>query len=159
MKALLFILILITGCGERPMPTYGADIPDFFIRNHWDLALEVERLYGVPAEIAIAQSAIETGWGGAVRHRNYFNITGSFNGNFYKGNDVDRYGNPITQYFRVYETKEESWHDYGRLVKRVYPHCFRCERDFLCWSTCLERYAVDIEYGYKVYLISSRLAL
>jgi len=79
------------------------------------LALEVERQFGIPYGVCLAQAALETGWGRHVSGNNYFGIKGK--GQELKtrerisGEEVE-----VKSHFRVYESKEESFADYGRLL-------------------------------------------
>lgn len=128
-----------------------------FLLSYTPLAIEIECEYGIPHEIVLAQAAIETGWGRHVRHNNYFNITGR-NERHFVGNDVDAYGQPITQTFRGYESAEESFFDYGELIRSyaVYDDCWDCWT-FECWADCLEPFAADPLYSEKVLSVANKI--
>ena len=64
------------------------------------LAQKVEATYGVPASVVLGQKIQETGWNeSTVGKNNYFNIKGDGTGGY-----------------RDYESKEESFMDYGKLL-------------------------------------------
>ena len=71
-----------------------------FSENDIALAKEVQEKYGVPASVTLAQYALESGYGSStVGKNNFFNIKGDG-----------------TKGYRDYETKEDSFLDYGRLL-------------------------------------------
>lgn len=71
-----------------------------FTESDIELAQKVQEKYGVPASVTLAQYALESGYGSStVGKNNYFNI---------KGNGAGGY--------RDYNTKEDSFMDYGRLL-------------------------------------------
>lgn len=73
---------------------------DKFSEEDVKLALKVQKKYGVPASVCLAQYAQESGYGkSTVGKNNYFNIKG-------KG----------TKGYKDYKSKEESFMDYGRLL-------------------------------------------
>lgn len=64
------------------------------------LAQQVQAQYGVPTSVTLAQYGLESGWGkSTVGNNNYFNI---------KGNGTGGY--------RDYNSKAESFMDYGKLL-------------------------------------------
>lgn len=71
-----------------------------FSKEDIELAKKVEKNYGVPASVTLGAYALESGYGkSTVGKNNYFNI---------KGDGTNGY--------RDYESKEESFNDYGKLL-------------------------------------------
>ena len=73
-----------------------------FTDEEINLALKVQELYNVPASVTLGQYALESGYGEhTVGKNNYFNIKGSGTGGY-----------------RDYNSKEESFMDFGRLLTK-----------------------------------------
>ena len=71
-----------------------------FSEEDIQLAQKVQDAYGVPASVTLAQYALESGYGkSTVGKNNYFNIKGDGQGGY-----------------RDYNSKEESFLDYGKLL-------------------------------------------
>lgn len=71
-----------------------------FTEKDIEYAQEVQRQYGVPASVTLAQYAQESGYGKyTVGKNNFFNIKGSGTGGY-----------------RDYDSKEESFLDFGKLL-------------------------------------------
>lgn len=71
-----------------------------FTKNEIQYAQEVQKQYGVPVSVTLAQYALESGYGkSTVGKNNFFNI---------KGNGTGGY--------RDYSSKEESFLDFGKLL-------------------------------------------
>jgi hypothetical protein len=81
----------------------------------------VQKKYGVPASIVIAQAALETGWGRSVQGNNFFGVKA---GSTWKGSTTDfathevingqRVG--MTDRFRAFGSLGESVDNYGKLL-------------------------------------------
>lgn len=93
-----------------------------FINKTKDAAFYVAKKYGVNPYVTMAQSALETGWGKHAPNNMYFGIkagsswTGAkqllwtteyVNGKYVK----------VQAYFRAYNSPEESFEDYAKLIK------------------------------------------
>ena len=92
-----------------------------FIESIAPHAQEVQRKYGVPASIAIAQAALESGWGDNAKGNNLFGIKA---GKSWQGATIDmathEYLNgartAITDRFRAYGSTKESMENYGKFL-------------------------------------------
>lgn len=81
------------------------------------LALQAEEEYGIPHKLIIAQLALETGWGESVHGNNLGNIIATgWKGKTMERGDKDATGKKKSQKFRVYDTLEEGFNDYIRLL-------------------------------------------
>lgn len=95
-----------------------------FLEKYSDMAIMSENKYHIPAEVILAQCALETGWGKIVRHNNLFNITDSltdyWDGKYYELERAREVINGkivyINQKFRAYNSAQESFDDYCRLI-------------------------------------------
>jgi flagellum-specific peptidoglycan hydrolase FlgJ len=91
---------------------------EFF--NQWkNVALQHQKDYGIPASITLAQSAIESGFGKSgltTKYKNFFGITGAYNGKSVKMKNKS--GQIFT--WRVYPTPEDSFEDHASLLSRRY---------------------------------------
>jgi hypothetical protein len=92
-----------------------------FIESIAPHAQEIQRKYGVPASIAIAQAALESGWGEKVKGNNLFGVKA---GRSWHGATIEmathEYLNGVrtnvTDRFRAYATTRESMENYGKLL-------------------------------------------
>lgn len=94
-----------------------------FIRDYYTYALEVEERYKLNPVVILSQAAIESGWATSLlchQYNNFFGITGYGRPNAYwQGSIVRLSANSLP--FRTYDTAKESFLDYGRLIRAVYP--------------------------------------
>jgi len=90
-----------------------------------DIAIICEKKYGIPAEVMIAQSALETGWGKTIKGNNYFNIKAgsSWDGETYDFGNVKEIINGKIVYipakWRKYKSIQESFVDYCNLISTL----------------------------------------
>ncbi|WP_293712155.1 glucosaminidase domain-containing protein [uncultured Parabacteroides sp.] len=98
-----------------------------FIKQYHSPARKAGECFGINPVVILAQSAIETGWGEstlAKEHNNFFGITAFGRPNaFWKGpkTDLSENGGIPSLWFRKYETPEDSFMDYARLIHTAYP--------------------------------------
>jgi len=95
-----------------------------FIETYHSPAMKAGELFGINPVVILSQSALESGWGQsalAVRYSNFFGITAyGPNSAYWHGEAVRLGANSLM--FRVYEDAENSFLDYARLIREVYPH-------------------------------------
>jgi flagellar protein FlgJ len=136
-----FLGDVLGGAGDRqalgkpwmpqPGPTDGADQPGYvqaFVDRLEAPARSASRATGVPAELILAQAALETGWG---RHEiprddggNSYNVFGIKAGSQWQGETtrvatqevVDGERTALRDAFRVYDSFEAAFTDYARLI-------------------------------------------
>lgn len=117
-----------------------------FIDKAYPYALQIEKSHGIPAVVAIAQAALETGWGGSAPGNMLFGMkaTGKSYGGW-KGKKQllttteyhtspnvpypqvisvtpvagGKYKYRVKDYFRAYDTIGDSFKDYAGLLKSV----------------------------------------
>lgn len=145
-----------------------------YVEKYKALALEHERLYGIPAPITLAQGILESGAGLsnlAVNANNHFGIKamGSWDGGVYYAWDDET----VKSRFRVYSSPEESFKDHAMLIKdnRRYQSLFNFSvYDYRSWANGLQKagYATGENYAkaligyidaYQLYNINGGLKL
>ncbi len=169
---------------DRPMLKMSSDIqprensfktPNDFIKEMRPYAEDAASKLGVPANILLAQSALETGWGNKViQHQdgqsshNLFGIKANeqWNGQhasvssleYVNGNAKREVSN-----FRVYESYKQSFDDYVDFIKsnNRYHAALQKSNDGEGYIKALQDagYATDPEYAEKVIDIINREAI
>lgn len=100
-----------------------------FLREHWDAAQVATQETGIPAQFILAQAAHESAWGrreirmadGSPSH-NLFGIkaTGAWTGKVAEITTTEYVGGQarkVTAKFRAYDSYEDAFRDYARLLK------------------------------------------
>ncbi len=94
-----------------------------FIKRYRTEAEAAGNRFGLNPVVMLAQAAIESGWGEsnlARQHRNLFGITGYGPANdYWHGCKVELVPGGLP--FRKYGETQQSFFDYARLIKTVYP--------------------------------------
>jgi flagellum-specific peptidoglycan hydrolase FlgJ len=128
-------------------------------------AQEVQAKYSIPASIAIAQAALETGWGTKVAGNNFFGIKA---GKSWLGATsatatheyVDGVRTSMTDRFRAYDSLRASVENYGSLLARStrYTEVVAADNAFEAADALQEAgYATDPKYAEKLkQIIESR---
>lgn len=126
-----------------------------YIHKWCHLAIENRELYGIPASITLGQAILESGYGNShlsILTNNHFNIKckRDWTGDRRIWND----DNP-DDCFRVYDSIEESYADYGEYIssRPWYEPVFAYElTDYKSWAKGLKDagYATDPEYAHKL---------
>lgn len=95
---------------------------DFF-SSLLPLAQKAGEAFRINPAVILAQAAIESGWGQsdlANEYHNYFGITAYGRSNvWWKGQSIELGTHSLR--FRVYDTPGDSFMDYARLIRSVYP--------------------------------------
>lgn len=93
-----------------------------FINRMYPQATEIYNKYGVLPSITISQAILESGWGKSelsTKANNLFGIKADnkWSGKKIKMNTSEYYSEKIEDYFRVYNSTEDSIKDYGEFLK------------------------------------------
>ena len=158
---------------RRPAPA-AADDPqapaprgrDGFVQHHRGAAERVARDSGIPASFMLGQAGHETGWGRSeIRHKdgsNSFNLFGIKAGAGWKGKVaeittteyIDGKPRKLTAKFRAYDSYEESFRDYARLITQSprYEKALAQTHSAQAWAAELQKagYATDPNYAAKL---------
>jgi hypothetical protein len=154
-------------------PQSSADIRTY-IDQYKTLALEQQKLYGIPAPITLAQGILESGAGKsdlATNANNHFGIKalGGWSGGVYRAWDDEA----VKSKFRVYSSAKESFEDHSQLIKNNnrYQSLFNISvYDYRGWANGLQRagYATAKNYAkaligyidaYQLYTINGGVKL
>ena len=116
-------------------------VRDYF-EKYASIAIENEQKYGIPAEITLAQAALESGYGRSPLARNNKNHFGIKSG--------DRYA--------IYSSVEYSFKRHARVLRsNRYKSLFELDKsDYKAWAHEIQRcgYAEDSLYAKKlIYII------
>jgi flagellar protein FlgJ len=137
-----------------------------FVQRHNEAATNVEKTSGIPASFMLGQAGHETGWGKSeIRNRDgstSFNLFGIKAGAGWTGKTTTvtttEYinGEPkkISAKFRAYDSYEESFQDYAKLIKESprYAEASKKTGSSLAFASELKRagYATDPNYATKL---------
>jgi flagellum-specific peptidoglycan hydrolase FlgJ len=149
-------------------PVHDTGAQQAFIGEIAPGAVAVQRRYGVPASVTIAQAIDESGWGQsslATQDHNLFGIKGTGPA----GSDAQptqeyENGQPVmrTASFRVYHNATESIDDHGKLLatSEYYrqPMAYRHDPNALA-AALTGVYATDPDYGAKLIVLMRRYDL
>lgn len=139
--------------------------PADFFAQAVEAAQAGEAEYGVPASVALAQAALESGWGESSLTKEgnaYFGIKcGADNGPFASGcmeketQECDENGNcgPVMAEFRVYDSAADSFKDHGHFLstKERYAAAFTTDNaDDFIREVHKAGYATDPNYSSKI---------
>lgn len=148
----LFLFLLFIGCRCAAIAQSSSDI-QAYISKYKQIALEQERMYGIPASITLAQGILESGAGKSELTRNsnnHFGIKalGGWTGKIYLAWDDET----EKSHFRCYDSADESFKDHSEFLKNNsrYRDLFdKSVYDYRGWANGLQRagYATATNYA------------
>jgi flagellar protein FlgJ len=137
-----------------------------FVNRHTQAAIRIEKETGIPASYMVGQAGHETGWGQhEIKQRGgkpSYNLFGIKAGPGWKGKVAEvtttEYVNGIEQKkvakFRAYESYDDSFRDYARLITESPRYAKVTEQtgSALAFATSLQKagYATDPQYAAKL---------
>ena len=128
-----------------------------FVRLHSADARLVAVKTGVPAEVILAQSALESDWGRSVKGNAYFGVKGKSsagNSTNFATHEVTATGEVVSEVseFRAYADYAEAANDYASLIQRKYPLAmlFRKDPAKFAEAVAMQGYATDPHYAIKL---------
>ena len=134
-----------------------------YIDRYWELAVEHQQEYGIPASITLAQGLLESAAGKstlATEGNNHFGIKCHKE---WKGKTMLRNDDAPNECFRVYKTPEESYRDHSQFLRRTrYQKLFDLDvTDYQGWAKGLREcgYATDPNYAARLITIIERYSL
>ena len=137
---------------KKPQPAHVI----MFIQTHKFEAEAIAVRTGVPAEVILAQSALESDWGRAVHNNAYFGVKGKSptgNSTAFTTHEYTAQGKVKTQAtFRAYTGFSESAEDYASLIRRRYARALAHKEDPVKFAQVIaeQGYATDPAYGKKL---------
>ena len=164
-------LSLDTSALRRTASTKNSTTPspkglDAFVQHHRATAERVAQDSGIPASFMLGQAGHETGWGkGEIRHKDgsaAYNLFGIKAGKNWTGKVAEvtttEYINgaarKVTAKFRAYDSYEDSFRDYARLINDNprYEKAREKVGSAVAYATELQKagYATDPEYASKL---------
>lgn len=151
-------MILLTA-----IPALCASNYEEYIDRYWQLAVEHQQEYGIPASITLAQGLLESAAGKstlASEGNNHFGIKCHKE---WKGKTMLRNDDAPDECFRVYKTPEESYRDHSLFLRRTrYQKLFDLDvTDYHGWAKGLREcgYATDPNYAARLITIIERYSL
>ena len=139
---------------------------DGFVQHHNDAAERVSRESGIPASFMLGQAGHETGWGkGEIRNADgspAFNLFGIKAGKGWTGKVaevttteyIDGTPRKVVARFRAYDSYEDSFRDYARLINNSprYEKAREKVGSAVAYAAELQKagYATDPEYAKKL---------
>lgn len=137
-----------------------------FVSKHTEAANKIEKATGIPASFMLGQAGHETGWGKhQIKNKdgsNSFNLFGIKAGSSWTGKVAEvtttEYVNGVAQKkvakFRAYDSFEDSFKDYARLISDSprYAKAREQTQSVTAFATGLQKagYATDPEYAAKL---------
>lgn len=115
-----------------------------FVRACLPAALSAGAAFNMNPLVILAQAAFESGWGTsnlAQESRNYFGLTAYGCSNpYWHGGKTTVQGRSYSLDFRCYDTRENSFLDFARLIRNGYRQAWQVSRD-------PQAYAKEIAYS------------
>ena len=164
-------LSLDTSALRRTASTKNSTTPspkglDAFVQHHRATAERVAQDSGIPASFMLGQAGHETGWGkGEIRHKDgsaAYNLFGIKAGKSWTGKVaevttteyINGVARKVTAKFRAYDSYEDSFRDYARLINDNprYEKAREKVGSAVAYATELQKagYATDPEYASKL---------
>jgi len=128
-----------------------------FVALHSSDARDIAALSGIPIEVVLAQSALESNWGRTVEGNAFFGVKGKSatgNSTTFATHEVTASGKRVseTDEFRAFASYAEAAADYASLIQRKFPAAFAYRDDPVKFanSVAKQHYATDPHYGEKL---------
>jgi flagellum-specific peptidoglycan hydrolase FlgJ len=128
-----------------------------FVGLHVVAAKTIAARTGVPVEVILAQSALESNWGRTVKDNAYFGIKGKSatgKSTSFSTHEVTLSGQRVSEIdeFRAYSTYAEAADDYASLIQKRYSAAFAYRNDPEQFAEAVARqgYATDPQYAKKL---------
>lgn len=134
-----------------------------YIKKYMSLAVEEEKVYGIPAKITMAQALLESNAGRsklAINNKNHFGIK-CFSKKCSKGHCSNFTDDSHKDFFRKYQSVEKGYREHSLfLMKDRYKHLLNLPKnDLKGWTRGLYKagYATDKRYSQKLLALVNQL--
>ena len=128
-----------------------------FVGLHVSEARTISARTGIPAEVILAQSALESNWGRTVKENAYFGVKGKSatgRSTTFPTHEVRSTGQRVNEVdeFRAYASYAEAADDYASLIQRRYAIAlvYRDDPEKFAESIAKQGYATDPQYANKL---------
>lgn len=115
-----------------------------FVKDSLQAALSAGAAFNLNPVAILSQAAFESGWGTsnlAVKHNNFFGLTAyGANNAYWHGGKATVGTTTYSLKFRRYDTRENSFLDFARLIRNNYRPAWQVSHD-------MEAYAKEIAYS------------
>lgn len=157
------IIAVLATAVALALPVWAAGPYEDYIDEYWEIAVDHQAQYGIPASITLAQGLLESAAGRsrlAAEGNNHFGIK-CHKG--WKGKSMRRNDDAPNECFRAYNTPGESYEDHARFLQRDrYSRLFKLDvTDYQGWARGLREcgYATDPQYAARLITIIERYSL
>jgi len=128
---------------------------DEYIEQYAGIAIEQQKLHGIPASITLAQGLIESGAGNSELAKESNNHFGIKCHNNWKGETVSFFDDGMNSCFRKYDKVEQSYEDHSQFLVQGKRYAFLFQlkvTDYEGWARGLKNagYATDKAYADKL---------
>ena len=139
-----------------------------FTTTYYPMAQKAGARFGLNPEVILAQAAVESGWGssyGARVRKNFFGITAAgapnecWDGSFSVGQ------NKYALKFRVYQSAQDSYYDFARLISSKYKSALAVSHDTTAYAKAISQSAYiaeangDNREGYRKAIVASAASI
>lgn len=128
-----------------------------FVSLHASEAKGISARTGIPAEVILAQSALESNWGRTVKGNAYFGVKGKSatgQATSFSTHEVTLSGQRVSEIdeFRAYTSYAEAAADYASLIQRRFAAALAYRNDPAKFAEAVARqgYATDPHYAEKL---------
>jgi flagellum-specific peptidoglycan hydrolase FlgJ len=108
-----------------------------YVLTFFPFAKAAGERFGIDPLIILSQAALESGWGTSnlsITHHNFFGITASGSSNeFWKGKTYQA-NNTYKLKFRVYDSVQDGFHDFARLISSKYKAAAAAGHDYQTYA-------------------------
>lgn len=159
----IFAIIVITTAVTFGVMAEKKNPYQEYIDTYWEMAVEQQQAFGIPASITLAQGLLESRAGLsslATEGNNHFGIKCH---STWTGDTLLRNDDAANECFRAYASAAESFADHSRFLKgrRYQPLYENDVTDYAAWARGLKAcgYATDPNYATRLITIIERYAL
>ncbi len=158
-SAFIFIIIVFVVLSKDNIEKRNNSLSykEEYLQSTERLALDIAAKYNLYPSVVLAQSALESGFGQSglsEQHNNYFGIKSNREGiNLNTVEYIDGEKQTMNENFRVYDSKKDSFEDYGRLISKAprYEAVLKAQNYAeACRALQSGGYATDPSYADKI---------
>lgn len=139
-----------------------------FTTTYYPMAQKAGARFGLNPEVILAQAAVESGWGssyGARVRKNFFGITAAGAPNEFWDGSFSVGQNKYALKFRVYQSAQDSFYDFARLISSKYKSALAVSHDTTAYAKAISQSAYiaeangDNREGYRKAIVASAASI